>query len=97
VTDDEAAASLFRTCRRNGATVRKLIDCLIAATAIRADVSVLHADADDDTLARHTPLRIEPSERASGEGDRPSARQRQRVFDPFGGLAGGDENRVPHG
>ena len=58
-TDYEAAAALYRTCRRSGATVRKLIDCLIAATAIRANISVLHADADYDTLARHTPLHIE--------------------------------------
>ena len=32
-TDYEDAATLYRTCRRRGETVRKLIDCLIAATA----------------------------------------------------------------
>jgi len=58
-TDYESAAALFRTCRRNGETVRRLLDCLIAATAIRAGVAVLHADSDFDTLARHTDLRIE--------------------------------------
>lgn len=52
----EAAAALYRACRRNGETVRKLIDCLIAAVAIRGDVAVLHADSDFETLARHTPL-----------------------------------------
>ncbi|RMH44110.1 MAG: PIN domain nuclease [Deltaproteobacteria bacterium] len=56
--DYEAAAALFRTCRRNGETVRKLIDCLIAAVAIRERTAVLHADADFDLLARHTPLRV---------------------------------------
>lgn len=55
-TDYETAAALYRTCRRRGATVHRLIDCLIAAVAIRADVAVLHADADFDVLARHTPL-----------------------------------------
>jgi len=55
-TDYEQAATLFRTCRRNGETVRKLIDCLIAAAAIRAGVAILHADGDFDTLARHTDL-----------------------------------------
>jgi predicted nucleic acid-binding protein len=55
--DYEAAAALYRTCRRNGQTVRKLIDCLIAAVAIRSAVSVLHADTDFDALARHTRLR----------------------------------------
>jgi len=55
--DYEEAAALYRTCRRRGETVRKLTDCLIAAVAIRADVPVLHADTDFDTLARHTSLR----------------------------------------
>ena len=54
----ESAAALYRTCRRNGETVRKLIDCLIAAVAIRDNVPILHADADFDAIARHTPLRI---------------------------------------
>ncbi len=57
--DYEDAAALYRTCRRSGDTVRKLIDCLIAAVAIRADIPVLHADADFDVLARHTPLRAD--------------------------------------
>lgn len=59
--DYEDAAALYRTCRRGGETVRRLIDCLIAAVAIKAEVSVLHADADFDALARHTHLRIEPA------------------------------------
>ena len=57
-TDYEAAGALYRSCRRGGETVRKLFDCLIAAVAIRADSPVLHADADFEVLARHTPLRI---------------------------------------
>jgi predicted nucleic acid-binding protein len=57
VTYDEAAA-LYRTCRQGGGTVRRLIDCLIAAVAIAADVPVLHLDADFDVLAHHTALRI---------------------------------------
>lgn len=60
-TDYEAAAALYRSCRRDGETVRKLSDCLIAAVAIRADSPVLHADADFDVLARHTPLRVAPA------------------------------------
>lgn len=57
--DYEEAAALYRKCRRGGETVRKLIDCLIAAVAIRADVPVLHSDADFDVLARWTSLRVE--------------------------------------
>ena len=55
-TDYEDAAALYRHCRRQGATVRKLIDCLIAAVAIRAGAPILHHDADFHTLARHTSL-----------------------------------------
>ncbi len=55
----EDAAALYRTCRRSGATVRKLIDCLIAAVAIQAGTPVLHADNDFDILGLHTQLQIE--------------------------------------
>jgi predicted nucleic acid-binding protein len=54
----EDAAALYRTCRRHGETVRRMPDCLIAAAAIDAGLPVLHADADFDVLARHTPLRL---------------------------------------
>ena len=54
--DYEQAATLYRQCRANGETVRKLIDCLIAAVAIRHGVPVLHRDADFDVLRRHTGL-----------------------------------------
>ena len=53
-----AAAGLYRRCRRHGETVRRLIDCLIAATAIRLALPVLHNDADFEALARHTDLGV---------------------------------------
>jgi len=56
--DYETAAGLYRACHREGETVRKLIDCLIAAIAIREEVAVLHTDADFDAIARHTGMRI---------------------------------------
>jgi predicted nucleic acid-binding protein len=59
LTDFESAAELYLTCRSKGATVRKLIDCLIGAVAIRDHATVLHNDRDFETLARHTPLRTE--------------------------------------
>lgn len=58
--DYEEAAALYRTCRRQGDTLRKMIDCLIGATAIRAGVPVLHSDHDFEALARHTALQIAP-------------------------------------
>ncbi len=54
--DYAEAAFLYRVCRANGVTVRSSLDCLIAAVAIRAGVSVLHHDRDFDLLAHHTPL-----------------------------------------
>ena len=59
LADFEAAADLYRVSRSRGATVRKLIDCLIAAVAIRERATLLHNDRDFDVLARHTRLRIE--------------------------------------
>ncbi len=56
--DYEAAAALYRACRQQGHTVRKLIDCLIAAVAIRGQVLVLHQDADFDVLGRLTALQV---------------------------------------
>lgn len=56
--DYERAATLHRTCRSNGDTVRTLVDCLIAAVAIRHNVPILHSDTDFSTIARHSPLRI---------------------------------------
>ncbi len=58
-TDFEAAAELYRTCRSRGRTVRKLMDCLIAAVAIREHATVLHNDRDFEVLARHTRLQVE--------------------------------------
>jgi len=57
--DYDAAAALYRTCRQQGHTVRKLIDCLIAAVAIRAGLPILHTDADFDTIAQHTALLVD--------------------------------------
>lgn len=59
LADFESAAALYRRCRRRGATVRRLIDCLVAAVAIRESATVLHNDRDFDVLARHTRLRTE--------------------------------------
>jgi len=57
--DYDAAAALYRACRQRGHTVRKLIDCLIAAVAIRGNLPVLHRDADFDILAQHTTLQTD--------------------------------------
>ena len=57
-THYDDAATLYRICRLKGETVRRLIDCLIGAIAIRAGVPVLNSDSDFGVLARHTELII---------------------------------------
>ncbi|MGI8610398.1 MAG: type II toxin-antitoxin system VapC family toxin [Candidatus Dormibacteria bacterium] len=57
-TDFDAAAHIYRRCRRGGETIRRLMDCLIAAVAIRHGLALLHADADFETVARHTDLAL---------------------------------------
>lgn len=51
------AALLYRRARATGNTVRRLVDCLIAAVAITHDVGLLHADGDFTALARCSRLR----------------------------------------
>jgi predicted nucleic acid-binding protein len=51
------AADLYRAARRSGLTVRSGIDCLIAASAIRHGVAVLHHDRDFDAIAQVSSLR----------------------------------------
>lgn len=53
----ERAVELYRLARRQGLTVRSSVDCLIAACAIRHDLTVLHRDRDFAALARISGLR----------------------------------------
>ena len=52
------AAEISRALRRNGVTVRRPIDCLIAATAIEHDVLLLHNDRDFNPIETHAALRV---------------------------------------
>lgn len=56
--DFALAAKLYREARRAGVTIRKTLDCLIAAPCVRTGAPLLHADHDFDRLASCTPLRI---------------------------------------
>jgi predicted nucleic acid-binding protein len=60
LADYEAVAELYRCCRLAGRTVRKMTDCLIAVSTISTGATLLHRDADFDTLAAHTPLQLQP-------------------------------------
>jgi len=46
IVDFDAAADIYRTCRRSGITPRGMVDCMIAAVALRHDANILAADAD---------------------------------------------------
>lgn len=52
------AGTLYRAARSAGITIRKTLDCLIAAPCVRTGAPLLHADKDFDLLATCTPLRI---------------------------------------
>lgn len=61
--DHEHAATLYRTARyrtarRSGQTVRSLVDCLVAAVALRIDAPVLARDQDFEVLASVSELRL---------------------------------------
>jgi predicted nucleic acid-binding protein len=56
--DWEDAAAVYQSCRRSGETPRRLLDCLIAAVAIRAGVPILARERDFELIARHTPLEL---------------------------------------
>lgn len=60
IRDSEDAAAIHRQCRRGGDTVRNLIDCQIAAMALRLDVTVAHRDRDFEVIRHHCGLRTEP-------------------------------------
>ncbi len=52
------AAQLYRRCRQLGVTVRRTIDCVIAAVAIEDGLELFHDDRDFDAIARCAPLAI---------------------------------------
>jgi predicted nucleic acid-binding protein len=56
--DHEYAAMLYRTVRRSGATVRSMIDCLVASVAVRLEAPVLAQDRDCEVLRQVCPLRL---------------------------------------
>jgi predicted nucleic acid-binding protein len=56
--DFRNAAQLYRDARRQGLTIRRTTDCLIATVCIRADRPLLHHDVDFDHLALVSPLEL---------------------------------------
>ena len=54
----EHAAQIYRACRRRGLTIRRTLDCLIAATCIEAGAELYQNDRDFETIARVRGLRL---------------------------------------
>lgn len=54
----EMAASLYRAARRQGITIRRSVDCVIAATCLEAGAELYHNDRDFDALAQVSDLII---------------------------------------
>ena len=54
----ETAANLYRTARRRGVTIRRSVDCVIAATCLETGAEIYHNDRDFDALARVSDLTI---------------------------------------
>jgi len=52
------AAQLYRTLRRRGITIRKSVDCVIAAVAIEHNIPLLHTDRDFDPIEKFCGLRV---------------------------------------
>lgn len=52
------AAELFRSLRKQGVTIRKSNDCLIAYFAIWFSVPLVHSDRDFDLMVGHSELSI---------------------------------------
>jgi predicted nucleic acid-binding protein len=59
VADFDGAARLYRRCRRAGVTPRGMVDCMIAAVALRCGATLLSHDADMDCLAEVTGIAMD--------------------------------------
>jgi predicted nucleic acid-binding protein len=59
VADFDGAVTVYRRCRQAGVTPRGLLDCMIAAVALRHGAAVLAHDADMARIAEVVPLQLD--------------------------------------
>lgn len=59
--DFDAAARIYRRCRREGVTPRGMVDCLIASVARRHDATLLAQDVDMFRVARVVGIELDPA------------------------------------
>jgi predicted nucleic acid-binding protein len=58
------AADIFRSLRLRGITVRKTLNCMIAAIAIEHSATLLHNDRDFDPIEKFCGLHVDKSVKA---------------------------------
>ena len=58
LSDYENAALIYRTCRQAGFTIRSIVDCMVAAAALRKGRPLLARNRDFEIIARHTELEL---------------------------------------
>jgi predicted nucleic acid-binding protein len=52
------AAGIYRDCRKKGKTIRKTVDCAIAAICIEHNLVLFHKDSDFDRIRECTGLKV---------------------------------------
>jgi predicted nucleic acid-binding protein len=52
------AAQIFRSIRKKGKTIRKTLDCIIAAICIENNLELLHKDKDFTLISQCTKLKV---------------------------------------
>jgi hypothetical protein len=52
------AAQIYRQCKKSGFTIRKTIDCIIAAIVMDNNLTLLHNDKDFDKIAEVVGLNV---------------------------------------
>lgn len=50
------AAKIYRHCRGKGLTIRKPVDCMIAAVCMENSAFIPQTDRDSDPIARYSPV-----------------------------------------
>jgi predicted nucleic acid-binding protein len=61
VTDFDGAVTVYRRCRQGGIIPRGLVDCMIAAVALRTRTALLAHDADLARMAQVIPIELDPA------------------------------------
>ena len=52
------AANIYRKLREKGITIRKTMDCIIAAIALKHDMELLHMDRDFNEIEKYCNLKV---------------------------------------